>query len=68
MAKKAAVQSVSERPQPKTRSAAPVHAAPSHEEIAARAFEYYLQRGGGDGDGSEMSDWLRAEAELNTRH
>lgn len=35
---------------------------PSHEQIAARAFELYLLRGGGDGQ--EMNDWLRAEGEL----
>ena len=35
---------------------------PSHDEIAARAYELYQTRGGGDG-GAE-SDWLRAEVEL----
>ena len=70
MAKKAPAQSVSERPQPKARGAAQVQTAiaPSHDEIAARAFELYLQRGGGGGDGDEMNDWLSAEAELRTRN
>ena len=35
---------------------------PSREEIAQRAYELYLVRGGGDG--SELEDWLRAEREL----
>jgi hypothetical protein len=38
---------------------------PSHAQIAQRAFELYVQRGGGDG--GEMSDWLRAERELFSR-
>jgi len=36
--------------------------APSHEEIAARAYAVYQQRGGGDGE--DLDDWLRAEREL----
>jgi hypothetical protein len=35
---------------------------PSHEQIAQRAYEIYLQRGGAPGD--PMQDWLRAEQEL----
>jgi hypothetical protein len=35
---------------------------PSHEEIAARAYELYLARGSLDGYSEE--DWLMAEAEL----
>ena len=35
---------------------------PSHEEIAARAYELYLARGSLDGYSEE--DWLVAEAEL----
>lgn len=35
---------------------------PSHDEIARRAFELYLERGGGEGRAEE--DWLRAEDEL----
>jgi hypothetical protein len=34
----------------------------SREEIAQRAYELYLARGGADG--SEQEDWLRAEREL----
>ena len=35
---------------------------PTHEEIAARAYELYLARGSLDGYSEE--DWLLAEAEL----
>ena len=36
--------------------------APTHEEIARRAYEIYLERGGTPG--SELEDWTRAEREL----
>jgi hypothetical protein len=35
---------------------------PTHEEIALRAFEIYMKRGGGNG--GELDDWLAAEKEL----
>ena len=35
---------------------------PTHEEIAPRAFEIYLKRGGESG--GELEDWLAAEKEL----
>jgi Protein of unknown function (DUF2934) len=35
---------------------------PTHEEIALRAFEIYLKRGGESG--GELDDWLAAEKEL----
>jgi len=35
---------------------------PTHEEIAQRAFEIYLKRGGESG--GELDDWLAAEKEL----
>ena len=38
-----------------------VHA-PTHEQIEARAYELYVERGSVDGD--EVSHWLEAEAEL----
>jgi Protein of unknown function (DUF2934) len=38
---------------------------PSHEEIAARAYELYLARGSLDGYSEE--DWLIAEAELRRK-
>ena len=37
-------------------------AAPSHEEIALRAYHIYLERG--SADGSPLEDWLQAEREL----
>jgi hypothetical protein len=40
-------------------------AEPTHEEIARRAYELFLERGG-DG-GHDSDDWLRAEAELRKR-
>lgn len=36
--------------------------APTHEEIAQRAYEIYLERGGAPGHALE--DWTRAEREL----
>jgi|KBSSwiStaDraftv2_1062776.scaffolds.fasta_scaffold1421301_2 hypothetical protein len=41
---------------------ASVSEGPSPDAIARRAFEIYQERGGGDG--LEVQDWLRAEAEL----
>jgi hypothetical protein len=38
--------------------------APTHAEIARRAFDLYLSRGGADG--SDLNDWLRAECELRS--
>lgn len=35
---------------------------PTHEEIALRAYEIYLERGGAPGDA--LQDWTRAEREL----
>jgi hypothetical protein len=40
----------------------PVWNAPTHEDIARRAYELYVERGGDDG--SDVDDWLRAEQEL----
>jgi hypothetical protein len=41
---------------------AAVKAAPTAEDIRERAYHLYLERGGNDG--SELDDWVRAEAEL----
>jgi hypothetical protein len=41
---------------------APKPSAPSHEAVAQRAYELFLQRGGGEGQ--DLEDWLRAESEL----
>jgi hypothetical protein len=45
-----------------SKSVAAPSADPSHEDIAARAYELYLARGSVDGYSEE--DWLLAEAEL----
>ncbi len=37
---------------------------PTQDQIAARAYEIYLERGATPGD--SMQDWLRAERELST--
>jgi hypothetical protein len=47
---------------PVTKKARPAKNAPTHEEIAMRAYEIYLERGGAPGDALE--DWTRAEREL----
>jgi hypothetical protein len=48
------------------KTAAPVAAAaPNHFDIAARAYELFLERGGAHG--SDQEDWLRAEEELTAR-
>ena len=44
---------------------APVGDGPSGDDIARRAYEIYLARGGTDGE--SLQDWLRAEAELTGR-
>jgi hypothetical protein len=36
-----------------------------HDEIARRAFEIFLSRGGSHGH--DMDDWLKAELEVNAR-
>ena len=40
----------------------PFKQAPTHDEIAARAFMIFLARGGDHGH--DVDDWLQAEAEL----
>jgi len=47
------------------RSAVIATAEPTHDEIAARAYELYLARGSLDGYSDE--DWMLAEAELRRR-
>jgi hypothetical protein len=39
---------------------------PAIEEIRVRAYEIFLERGGGEGD--DVGDWLRAENEYRRRH
>jgi hypothetical protein len=40
-------------------------AKPSHDEIAEKAFQIYLERNGAPGD--PMQDWIRAEQELTAK-
>lgn len=40
----------------------PAGSGPTVEQIAERAYEFYLARGGAPGH--DVEDWLRAEAEL----
>ncbi len=54
-----------EAPAPKVKKAAPTKSKPTQDQIAARAYEIYLDRGATPGD--PMQDWLRAEHELATQ-
>jgi len=49
--------------EPKAKKGAAAKSKPTHEQIAQRAYEIYLERGATPGD--PMQDWLRAEQELN---
>lgn len=51
-------------PRIKRTSVAPPAASPSHDDIARRAFELFLARGGEHGHAEE--DWLVAERELRS--
>jgi hypothetical protein len=51
-----------EAPAPKSKKAATQKSEPTQDQIAARAYEIYLERGRTPGD--PMQDWLRAEREL----
>jgi hypothetical protein len=46
----------------KSKKAAATKSRPSQDDIAARAYQIYLERGATPGD--PMQDWLRAEREL----
>jgi hypothetical protein len=54
-----------EAPAPKTKKATTAKTKPTQDQIAARAYEIYLERGSIPGD--PMQDWLRAERELAAR-
>jgi hypothetical protein len=64
MAKRASTRAPASTPRKSLIEPASVTAlrAPTHDEIAQRAFELYVARG--QSDGSDVSDWLRAESEL----
>lgn len=47
---------------PTTKKSQSAKSVPTHEEIALRAYEIYLERGGTPGDA--LGDWTRAEREL----
>ncbi len=49
-------------PAPKAKKTATTKSEPTQDQIAARAYEIYLERGATPGD--PMQDWLRAELEL----
>jgi hypothetical protein len=51
-----------EAPALKSKMAAATKSKPTQDDIAARAYEIYLERGSTPGD--PMQDWLRAEREL----
>jgi hypothetical protein len=51
-----------EAPAPKSNKAATQKSKPTQDQIAARAYEIYLERGATPGD--PMQDWLQAEREL----
>jgi Protein of unknown function (DUF2934) len=42
------------------------HYQPTYDDIAQKAYERYLKRGGADG--SDFDDWIEAERELATRN
>ncbi len=50
----------------KTRAAdeQPTNSEPTHDQVAQRAYEIFLDRGATDGQ--DVDDWLRAESELRT--
>ena len=52
-----------EAPAPKSKKASARKSKPTQDQIAARAYEIYLERGATPGD--PMQDWLQAERELN---
>jgi DUF2934 family protein len=58
MAKKSATESVT----PKPRKSPAAKSAPTHDEIALRAYHIYLQRHGAPGN--PFDDWRQAEQEL----
>lgn len=51
---------------PAAKKTRPAKAPPTHEEIALRAYEIHLERGGAPG--YALEDWLRAESELMERN
>jgi hypothetical protein len=54
-----------ETPRPSPATATEMNPSVSEEQVRRRAYELYVQRGGGDG--GHDADWFRAEAELRGR-
>jgi hypothetical protein len=52
----------SKTPSPAVRNSHAANSHPTREQIALRAYEIYLDRGGASGN--ELEDWTRAEREL----
>ena len=52
-----------EAPAPKSKKSVTAKVKPTQDQIAARAYEIYLERGATPGD--PMKDWLQAERELS---
>ena len=52
-------------PRPTPATATEMNPSVSEEQVRRRAYELYVQRGGGDG--GHDADWFRAEAELRGR-
>ena len=52
-----------EAPAPKSKKSTTTKSKPTQDQIAARAYEIYLERGATPGN--PMQDWLRAEHELS---
>lgn len=48
-----------------TAAVAPIQPPPSHDEVARRAYELFVERG--CEEGRDLEDWLRAEVELSQR-
>lgn len=56
---------MSKTPSPAVRNSHTAMSNPTREQIALRAYQIYLERGGAPGN--ELEDWTRAERELLER-
>jgi hypothetical protein len=52
-------------PQPMSTEAFSTESEPAEEDIRSRAYQMYIERGGGHG--ADFEDWVRAEQELRRR-
>jgi hypothetical protein len=60
----APAEGAADMPQPENESPGAPSTTPSHDRIADRAYQRYLQRGGGEG--SDLEDWFEAERDLKS--